>query len=569
MNFKKVTALVCALVLAITLSSCGQTGAPDSFSETGDSSVGITSEVSDLTDVSDMFSDRDLSGEYDASTAIAIGLSDNGSTCESDQVSVSGNTITISGEGIYLLSGTLSDGQIIVDADGQKVQLVLDNATISNFSSAAIYIKQADKVFLTLADASSNTLSSAGEFVAIDDNNIDAAIFSKADFTLNGSGTLTVECATGHGIVSKDDLCITGGTYTVTSSGHALCGKDSVRISSGTFSLTSGKDGIHSENTEDPQKGFIYIADGAFTVKSTGDGLDASSVLQIDGGIFDIGSGCKGIKSDSDLVIFGGDIAISKSYEGLEGMTITINDGNISLYSDDDGLNAAGGSDASRFGIFGGGGGMEYSDENWIVINGGTLYVNANGDGIDSNGNLTINNGAIYVDGPTSSGDAPIDWAGSGIVNGGTLIAVGSSGMAESFSSECTQGAMLVSFNSSLSGDVVLSDSEGNALLTYTASKTFNCVMLSCADILQGSTYTVTCGSESTSVEMTDLIYGSGNGMGGGFGGGRGGARGDKGDKGGKNFQPQSGDGQTPDGTTPPADGQLPDGATPPADGGI
>lgn len=406
MNFKKVTALVYSSVLAITLSSCGQTGAPDSFSETGDSSVGITSEVSDLTDVSDMFSDRDLSGEYDASTAIAIGLSDNGSTCESDQVSVSGNTITISGEGIYLLSGTLSDGQIIVDADGQKVQLVLDNATISNFSSAAIYIKQADKVFLTLADASSNTLSSTGEFVAIDDNNIDAAIFSKADFTLNGSGTLTVECATGHGIVSKDDLCITGGTYTVTSSGHALCGKDSVRISSGTFSLTSGKDGIHSENTEDPQKGFIYIADGAFTVKSTGDGLDASSVLQIDGGIFDIGSSCKGIKSDS----------------------------------------------------------------------------------------------------------------------------------------------------------------EGNALLTYTASKTFNCVMLSCADILQGSTYTVTCGSESTSVEMTDLIYGSGNGMGGGFGGGRGGARGDKG---GKNFQPQSGDGQTPDGTTPPADGQLPDGATPPADGGI
>lgn len=200
---------------------------------------------------------------------------------------------------------------------------------------------------------------------------------------------------------------------------------------------------------------------------------------------------------------------------------------------------------------------MEYSEENWIVINGGTLYVNANGDGIDSNGNLTINNGAIYVDGPSSSGNAPIDWAGSGIVNGGTLIAVGSGGMAEAFSSECTQGAMLVSFNSSLSGDVVLSDSEGNALLTYTASKTFNCVMLSCADILQGSTYTVTCGSESTSVEMTDLIYGSGNGM-----GGRGGARGDKG---GKNFQrndsedsqPPS-DGQRPENMTPPADGQLP-----------
>lgn len=383
MSYKKLTSLVCASVLAISLSSCGQTGVPDSkvstsegsAAETGDSSIGITSEASDLTDVSDMFSDRDLSGEYDASSAISIRLSDNSSTCESDQVSVSGNTITISGEGIFLLSGTLSDGQIIVDADGQKVQLVLDNTAISNSSSAAIYVKQADKVFLTLAGASSNTLSSTGEFVAIDDNNIDAAIFSKANLTLNGSGTLTVECATAHGIVSKDDLCITGGTYAVISSGHALFGKDSVRISSGSFTLTSGKDGIHSENTEDTQKGFIYIADGSFTVNSTGDGLDASSVLQIDGGIFDARSSCKGIKSDSDmmisdvtltidsaddalhaggsvnimsgaytiateddgmhsdtdLVIFGGEIAISKSYEGLEGMTITINDGNISL----------------------------------------------------------------------------------------------------------------------------------------------------------------------------------------------------------------------------------------------
>jgi hypothetical protein len=715
MNYKKVTALLLASLLAVNLSACGQAAATGADSDTTSTSAGSDTiltdnpdEIADLVDTSELFTDRDLSGEYDSS-AISIALSDDGSTCDSANVSISQNTITISEEGTYLLSGTLSEGQIIIDAKGQKVQLVLDGVSITNSSSAALYVKKADKVFVTTTDQSSNLLATSGEFTAIDDNNIDAAVFSKSDLTFNGTGSLTVNCTYGHGVVSKDDLRVTGGTYTISAASHALNGKDSVRILDGSFTLTSGKDGIHSENSDDTEKGFIYIADGSFTINSTGDGIDASSVVQIDGGTFDITSGggtanaasrtgnddwmtmgkgqmgggqmgggfdpgsgsfgdstempempsgedstempempsgdgnaqmpempsgdgsteipempsgdgnaqmpempsggdfnaqmpenastdstgsagstdtaasgtdsstsCKGIKSDgamklsslaltantaddsvhaggaiyvmsgtytlatgddgvhsdSDLIIYDGVFDISESYEGLEGMTITIYDGDITLVASDDGLNAAGGNDSSGFGGFGfGGGSMDYSAENQIVINGGTLSVTASGDGIDSNGDFTMNGGTVMVDGPTNDADAPLDWGGSGIVNGGTLIAVGSSGMAEGFSSDSTQGVMLVTLSSSQTGDIELTDADGNSLLTYTAAKSFNCVILSSSDIQSGSTYSLTAGTETTSIEMDSLVYGSGTGMDqgnhfggggkGGFGGGK------------------------------------------------
>ena len=209
----------------------------------------------------------------------------------SSGVSISGNIITITKEGTYVLSGALSEGQIIVDADSAKVQLVLDNADITCASSAAIYVKNADKTFITLAEGSENILMNTAEYETIDDNNIDAVIFSKDDLTLNGKGTLTINSEYGHGIVSKDDLKLVGGTSNITAKNHALSGKDSVRIAAGTYNLTSGKDGIHSENADDDEKGFVYIASGDFTIESTGYGIDASYVVQIDDGDFDITAG--------------------------------------------------------------------------------------------------------------------------------------------------------------------------------------------------------------------------------------------------------------------------------------
>ena len=142
--------------------------------------------------------------------------------------------------------------------------------------SAAIYVRSAKKVFVTLAEGTENTLANGGSYIAIDDNNIDAVIFSKEDLTLNGSGNVTITAAAGHGIVCKDDLAITGGNYEITAEKHGIEGKDSVRIADGTFTITSGKDGIHVEN-EDNEEGYLYIENGTFTITSEGDGISAGS----------------------------------------------------------------------------------------------------------------------------------------------------------------------------------------------------------------------------------------------------------------------------------------------------
>lgn len=164
---------------------------------------------------------------------------------------ISGSTVTITDEGTYILSGTLNDGMIVVSGeDTDKIRLVLDNVEIKSSDSAAVYVLEADKVFITTASGSENTLANGGEYAAIDDNNIDAVIFSKSDLTLNGAGSLTIDAAAGHGVVSKDDLVLTSGTYNITAASHGLSGKDSVRIANGTYTITSGKDGIQAENTD-------------------------------------------------------------------------------------------------------------------------------------------------------------------------------------------------------------------------------------------------------------------------------------------------------------------------------
>ena len=247
--------------------------------------------ATDVLDMSGMFSERDSATDYDESEAVAISLEGNTASCDSSAVSIDANTVTITAEGAYILSGELN-GMVIVNVDkAQKVQLVLNGARIASETSAAIYVIQADKVFVTLAEGSENALSNGGGFVAIDENDIDAALFSKEDLTLNGSGSLTVSSPAGHGIFSKDDLAVTGGTYVIDAASHGLNGKDSVRILDGSFTITAGKDGVHSENNDDADKGFVAIADGEFTIASEGDGISASGVLQIDGGSFTITSG--------------------------------------------------------------------------------------------------------------------------------------------------------------------------------------------------------------------------------------------------------------------------------------
>ena len=331
----------------------------------GESSASGSSESGTF---SEYFSDRDLSGEYDSGEAVTIRL--NGSVAESSSgaVEVSGGNVTIRSEGTYILSGTLENGSIIIDAGKEeKVQLVLDGVTVNSDTFAAIYVIQADKVFVTLAEGSVNTLSNGGSFVQIDDNNVDAVIFAKDDLTLNGSGSLTISSPAGHGIVGKDEVTVTGGTYEITANGHAISGKDSIAVADGSFKLNAAKDGLHSENDDDVTKGNIYIAGGSFVITSYDDAVHANSLLQIDGGTLDISAA-----------------------EGLEATYIRINGGDIRIAASDDGVNAAQKSSA-------------YTAT--FEMNDGTLTIemgSGDTDAVDSNGNLIMNGGTINITGNSS-----------------------------------------------------------------------------------------------------------------------------------------------------------------------
>lgn len=259
---------------------------------TDDSTDTRTSENLAITDVSKIFSDRDCQANYVESKSAKIQLNKDSATSSSDAVQISGSTVTITDEGTYILSGTLEDGMVIVNTDkSDKVQLVLDNVAIHSETCAPIYILQSDKVFITMAEGSENTLENGGTFTAIDENNIDAVIFSKEDLTLNGSGTLTITSPAGHGVVSKDSLKITGGSYDVNCASHAISGKDDVCITSAEFTIVSGKDGIHAENTDDESLGYVYIQSGDMKISAEGDGISASSSLLIEDGSFDITAG--------------------------------------------------------------------------------------------------------------------------------------------------------------------------------------------------------------------------------------------------------------------------------------
>ena len=574
---KKLLVLFCATALSMTtVAGCaGKNSSTDNIvsteTEVNAEEIAAQSETGTFSSA-DMFTERDLAGTYEESGAVYVTLSDDDITGETDGVVINEQTVTITAEGTYIFSGTLSEGQIVVDADNAKVQIVFDNVDITCASSAAVYVKSAEKVFVTPAEGSQNTLRNTDGYVAIDDNNIDAVIFSKSDLTLNGTGSLTIVSADGHGIVSKDDLKITGGTYDITAAGHALSGKDSVRIADGTFILTAEKDGIHAENADDEEKGYIYIADGDFTITSDGDGMDASNIVQIEDGTFDITAGggaansqkthesdmpggpgggmpqngekpdgenmpqdtttdesgisTKGIKAggsmylnggtyqidsaddsihsnanitiadgtytlatgddgvhaDDALIVNGGTITVTESYEGMEGLTVTINDGTIDITASDDGINTAG---------------------EKMELNGGYIHILAGGDGVDSNGDLTINGGEIYIDGPSDNGNSAIDYGdrSSAYVNGGMLVAIGSSGMAEGMSDSSKQKVLMVKLGEQMeAGDVVLTDSEGNVIVSYTALKSYDCVIISTAEVESGATYTLTTSGTMTEV---------------------------------------------------------------------
>lgn len=507
-----VSILALLLAFMLTLTSCGTGDATTSAITTTSAEQGLDNAVSK----SEMFTERDLADDYDESAAETITLSGTSAkTTASSGVTIDGSTITISAEGVYVVSGTLSDGQIIVDAeDSAKVQIVLKGAEITSKTSAAIYVKSADKVFITTAEGTDNTLANGGSFTADGDTNVDGAVYAKDDITFNGSGSLTITSPAGHGVVGNDDVKFGGGTYTITASGHGVKANDSARFAESDVTITSGsdKDGVHVSDSDDASAAesdsFFYMADGTLTINSQDDGIHA----------------------DAEVKIEGGTIVVNESYEGIEGLAINISGGSTTVTATDDGLNAAGGNSSSSDQTFGGddwnGGGMmnEGGTDGSIVISGGKVHITASGDGVDSNGSVEISGGYTVVEGPTNGDTSVLDYNTTATVKAGTFIGTGGAGMAESFSS-ADQGLIAVSVgNQSAGSTVTLKDEAGNVIAETTPELDYAVVYISTEDMAQGSTYTLTAGSYSESITLSDNIYsnlaGGMGGMGAGLGGG-------------------------------------------------
>lgn len=387
-NILKYTAIILSLIIIIAaFAGCSAGSASDdSGSATNNSEKSAQVEVNAAN--ADYFTERDLDFSYADRETQTIVLNGSSAESTSSAVKTDGSVITITDEGVYIVSGKLTDGGIIVDAEEtDKIQIVLNGAEISNSDGAAIYAESADKLFITLAEGTENSLSDGGkEYTQTDsEKTVDGVIFADCDLTLNGAGKLTVNAGWKHAVVSKNDLVITGGEYDITSAEKGFEGENSIRICGGGFTVKSGDDAFHADEETDKEKGFVYIQGGDFKIESGDDGIHGVTTLTIDGGSFDI-----------------------TAHEALEATVITINGGEINISASDDGINAAAKS--------------EFYDPQ-VIINAGSLTIKMGAgdtDAIDSNGTIEINGGTVDI-----TAQSAFDYETSGKINGGEVTVNG------------------------------------------------------------------------------------------------------------------------------------------------
>lgn len=441
-----------ALASLLALGGFGCTTA-SSRSPSEEASSQITEEVA----VMDFeYTQRDLDASYDEASATLIDLTTcmvngSGATYDADNA-----LFAIQQEGTYILQGESTDVQVKVALDDQeKAQLVFDGVTLTTTNRPALYVEEADKVFVTLAEDSQNRISGGQAKIETEDT-LNGAVYSKADITFNGSGSLMVEATAAdcHGIASKDDLVITGGTYHVIATGNGLHGKDCVKIRDGAFIIEADNNAVKSSNQEEANRGFIAID--------------------------------------------GGNLEITSCEEGYEAREIYLNGGNSIITARDDAVNASASENTS-------------GRECLIQINGGNLTIYAGGDGIDSNGSLEVNGGTIFVSGPASSADGALDYETNATVNGGTVLAVGPAGMACGFTSG-TQGSTLVNFQGSAGQPITLLSSEGTVLAEFTPTNAYETVVVSSPELAVGSTFTLVSGSLRVEGTVTETSPGMGFG---------------------------------------------------------
>ena len=477
---------------------------------------------------------------------------------------VSGSKFTITSAGTYNISGTLADGTIIVSTeDDETVRLILNGVDISSSTTAPINVENASKVIVILADNTINVINDATiyDYPSSDVDEPNAAIFSTADLTIYGNGELMVNGNFNDGIASKDGLLIRNASVTVTAVDDGIRGKDYIIGANCDLSVSAKGDGLKSDNEDDAALGYISIESGAFNIISGGDAINATTDLLIkdgifslvsgggssktagdtstkgmkanvnviidagefsissaddaihsnnsiviNGGIFMISSGDDGIHADEQLTFNGGEITITKSYEGVESSNITIEDGAISIVASDDGLNVAGGTDGSGWG--GPQGGFSSSSDYHLNMNGGYVFINSKGDGVDVNGAVTMTNGTIVVSGPADNGNAALDYDASFVISGGFVLATGSSGMAQMPGTSSTQKSVLITLSSAQQASTLvhLQNSSGETLFTYKPAKQFQSIAFSSPDLVNGS-YSLYLGGSAMGDEVDGLYY--------------------------------------------------------------
>ena len=603
----------------VSATSASNTSSANEASTTSANTSASTSAVDDLSLYDLEYTSRDLDGTYDATSAVTIALADNATSAKTaagetaEGVSISGNDLTITAAGTYVLSGTLTDGCVFVNiSKEEKCQLVLNGVTITNNDGPCIYVMSADKTFITLAEGSENTLTDGANYVLDEDDEPTATIFSKDDLTINGTGSLSVTGNYRHAIRSKDDVVITGGTYVITAVENAISGKDCVKICEGTFDITCGEDAVKSTNDSEEGRGFVAIDGGNFTISAGDDAFHAETLFRITNGT----------------------VNVETCYEGYEGIVVRIDGGTTNITATDDALNAASGTStegadapgqpgnadtagaaaggnadtsgaaptgepaagAAGSGAQGGsaqgeapsapsgsagagdpgaagdaagaaggaaggagdpgaagdaagaagaggmgadaGAGATAADSNCkIIVTGGTTYVSAQGDGIDSNGSVEITGGVLVVEGPTSSDDGFFDYDGSATITGGTVLMVGSAGMAQNFSGG-TQAFAMQSISGNAGQTVTLLNAQGTEVASFVATKSFQVVLASAAGTEEGETLVVkvddieneltasTAATNGSMGTMTPQANGADGGQGGAGGGQPGGTQG-------------------------------------------
>ena len=552
MNKKILTsATSVTLLAALALTGCSTTSNALASGTAADSSVGTTATTSSATatdtaassssfstnvksgeklDVDTHYSEQDLS--WDTSSETAIDLSNPTAT---DGVTVEDGTLTITKAGTYKLSGEYQ-GQIKVEtADSDAVRLVLDNANITNSSGAALNVVNADEVILYSASGTTNTISDGADYTATGENDPDAVVYSKADLTIAGEGTLKVNGNHEDGIHTSDGLVIASGTLEVNAANTGIKGKDYVDILGGTINVTAQQDGIKSTNDTDEGKGWTRLSNGTVTVNAGDDGFKASRVVEISGG----------------------SLTVEQSDEGIEAQYINVSGGDVNVTSADDGMNAslktsnsestdssANTSDAAnqqqnnqqqgslpggqqngtsnqqqqgmgqppQGGMPGGGGGTFEVIDAAINVSGGHVTVNAEGDGIDSNGVTTLSGGTLIVNGPSQGGNAALDTNGDLLLNGATVLSGSTADMFEAPSTNSTSGYLKLTNSSGFEqgSTVQVADSSGKVVANYKVTKSnVQLVLVSSSSIVKGQSYTVYTTTSAVDSNAASLASGA------------------------------------------------------------